>query len=313
MKRIAKELLKIARNLDKRFDQTDEKQRAQAIQIVTEYSRDINDIITNFNNKNKILAEKLDKQIKELQKAIYDNSQNAEELQVTLQKLYKKWQKKNFYQQTKKVPALNIKNYDEKNSDFLQGIMTEGKVKQAFNCLARYVANSLDYSKILDKYEKDLMKFQDGSYVRAIIGKQSSHRKNVNVFRVAAKGRARMVSYCKELEDYTRNIMVDLVDIQGKIIAHTSVTAKSIRDCRERFELEPQDYTKDPVKNSSIKTAGISDFFSGVFEKISEVAKKTFDKLVSFASKIKFVQKKQEETQDKITEELDEFISLIQG
>ena len=107
MKRIAKDLLKIARNLDKRFDETNEKQRAQAIQIVTEYSRDINDIIKNFNNKNKILAEKLEKQIKEVQKAIYDNSQNAEELQVLLKKLYKKWQKKNFYQETKKSTCIN--------------------------------------------------------------------------------------------------------------------------------------------------------------------------------------------------------------
>lgn len=313
MKRIAKQLLKIARNLDRRFDQNNDAQREQAIKIIQDYSRDIVGIIESFNKKNKILADKLDKEILALQKAIDENEQNAAELQVAKQKLYKKWEKKNFYTETKSVPALKIKNYDEKNSDFLEGIMTQGKVKQAFNCLARYVANSLSYNQILDSYANNLYKFQDGTYLRAIIGKQSSHRKNVNVFRVAAKGRARMAEYCKELQSYTRNILIDLVTVKDEIIAHTSVTAKSIRDCRQRFDLQPQDYTKDPVKNSSVRTAGLSDFFKGMFDKIADVAKKAFDKIVSFANKVKFLFNQKEETQEKLVKEIEQFIDIVQG
>lgn len=313
MKRIAKQLIRIARNLDRRFDQNNDAQREQAIKIIQGYSKDIVGIIESFNQKNKVLAERLDKQIMELQKAIDENSQNAAELQIAKQKLYRKWEKKNYYMETKGIPALRVKNYDEKNSDFLQGIMTQGGVKQAFNCLARYVANSLSYNQILDGYAKDLYKFQDGTYLRAIMGKQSSHRKNVNVFRVAAKSRARMQSYCDDLQDYTRNILIDLVTVKDEIIAHTSVTAKSIRDCRQRFDLQPQDYTKDPVRNSSVRTAGLSDFFKGMFEKISSVAKRAFDKIVSFANKVKFLFNKKEETQEKLVEEIEQFIDMVEG
>lgn len=295
-KQVARQIRKIARKILALYDEFDQKDVADSYAEIQSYVNSVDDHIENFKKKQSSLIANLEKKLESVRKVAMQDAANSRKAEAEFKNIMGKIDTKRYYQDEPVPEAEDYKNYTSQNERYIDGIMRQGGINDAFTCVANAISRQHDLTKMLDKFQTGyITPLKNGAQLRTSIGKQSSNRELLREFAQASKNRDRMKVFLEKLEVLTRNIMVDLIDGQGRILAHASVTAAALRDFRKSkkypndYEFPEDenvaDYTDEYYHNyrgSSKHNAGfLQDFFKGIKNTLSKIGQATTNALKS--------------------------------
>lgn len=275
MNKIAKELVIIAKEILAYEGQE------QDLKEIQNYLKNFEETLESFRMKQVSAIERLQNEIDFVQEAIEKlerDGEDTEELDERLKDLSNKIMRKDFYLTTEGVKQKDLKNYQDLNQKYIDGLMRMGGIKKVFEKLSNELVKELQFQDILNKYQVGIRKFSDGSYLRAIMSKQSERKQTVSSMIKAGKFDVRFKRESEKIEKQSHNIWIDLVDAKGNIVALQSFANKNVQEFRARMD----EIYNDKLKKASVKTAGVLDFIKNMFN----VGMKFITKLVNSVKKL---------------------------
>jgi len=320
---------KIAKKLAKEYSEFNQTDIANAEMIISEFVKNIKDAIDEFKTKQIPALNRLQEKMDSVKKSLATGKIRTDQAERLLKNLLNKMETKQFYLDSDVPSAEDFKSYTSENERYIDGVMRSGKVKEAFECIAKIISRSHDLNKSLTDFQEHYLgKFGNGTYIRTVLGKQTANREIMKEFMRSAEKRLRTVNFMKKLSNITRSIMVDLVDAQGRIIAHTSITSAVVRDFakahdklkyveikEDEIDVEHPGYHLNTPINSSIKKAGvlknIFNFFRGLINKVKDTVNKAISAVNVFWINSKTADEQIEYVCDSIMLDIDEMKNVF--
>ena len=330
-KNIKKRIQKIAQKIAKDFSEFNTLDVAEAENIITKFVEEINEVIDRFKNKQIPALNRLQNKMDAVKRDLVSGEIEMEEAEERRKNILEKMKTKQFYLDEDTPEAKNFKNYTSENERYIDGILREGGALDAFECIAKVISRNHSLVEDLASFQEHYTnKFGNGTYLRTILGKQSSNRQLAKTFMSCAKTHKRTKALINELSDITRNVMVDLVDTHGRIVAHTSVTSAALRDFEQAHKnldkvqilednidvTHPGYHRNIPTVSSVNRNAGVLDnifgFFRGLLNNLKKVTTDTIKSVQRFFGVAESAEKQTKNTCGNILSDIESFIKAFE-
>ncbi len=297
---MAKRLVAIAKKLvaadgpfdNEKYDELRKKSEDELVGVLKDYVANIQQYADTIRKRNigRVIA--LQKQVSDLEQKFEQGQKTLDEYNKEMKKLNEALERKNAYANGTFPKALDTKNYTDVEYKFVDSVMRQGgSIRETLAALAFIKTQDEKIVNLATKFCEYVtgLLASDGVKLRAILSKQSGNRDPYRAMVQAAKNRSRMKTASEHAENCTREIAADLVDAEGRVIAHISfLNQMQQRVADKGKELDKLNFESNKGVMASAKQAGLlenikdwvkdaGNFFGGILNKFTDFCKQAFD------------------------------------
>lgn len=311
--RLAKRIVKIAKALaaasgpfdENKYDDLRKKSEDELVDMLKKYVANLSTYADEIKKKNigRVIA--LQAQVSALETKYEQGKKSFDEYNKEMSELTKKIERKQAYARGEFPKALDTKNYTDVEYKFVDSVMRQGgSIRETLAALAFIKTQNERIVNLSNKFCEYLtgLLASDGVKLRATLSKQSGNRNPYRAMLQSVPNRTRMKLACQNAENCTREIAADLVNAEGRVIAHISFLNQMQQRVSDKGkQLDKLNFENEKGVMASAKTAGLLDtikewvadagkFFGDILNKFTEFCKDAFDavkKLFGTANKYK--------------------------
>lgn len=298
------------------------------VEKLTEYRDNIQDLLNKYSNERQSELQIIDSTVQSIKQKLANNpSAKLSKIEKDLLTKY------NILSPV--LPNINTEKADEIRVK-CESLMISGEITDLFNAFSILIAREHDASTMSEKLIEHINQVLNDNdlkvYVRS--SKQGNQKDMVKSFFDAAQTRGRLKNATEGIKVLRKNLVINLTTLEGDIIAYDSVSNAYVQtleilakqyptmdlmeswldkgyeyDSNKQVWYDPKTNEvimdtkkiKTPQKVSSIKTAGIMDWFKKIGNLMKECVKSVFVKGKNFLSS--FINIKDETETDLIKSE----------
>lgn len=298
--KLAKRIVRIAKALaaangpfdEDRYDALRKKSEDELVDILKKYVANLQTYADTIKKRNIGRVVALQAQVAALETQFEQGQKTLDEYNKEMADLTKKIERKQSYARGEFPKALDTKNYTDVEYKFVDSVMRQGGgIRETLAALAFIKTQNEKIVNLADKFCEYLtgLLANDGVKLRATLSKQSGNRDPYRAMLQSVPKHTRMKLACQNAENCTREIAADLVNAEGRVIAHISfLNQMQQRVADKGKELDKLNFESGKGVMASAKTAGMFDtvadwvkdagnFFGGILNKFTEFCKGAFD------------------------------------